>query len=193
MFEIDKNYKPLDRLLEWDEATRSVIEERLRREMGTKSSFDFLSPEEGVLLQKIAEVMVGLPETGSEIKIAEVLDRRLSRLETGVKYNDNPWPYDFYKKGLKEFEKNIKDEAQKKSIATTEVDIEMLIGMILEGNGDRFLSNFLRKVLRDATEIYYSHPQSWVEIGFPGPAYPAGYPFLSCDTKEDWEPVYHKI
>ncbi|HZC53738.1 MAG TPA: hypothetical protein VE441_14735, partial [Mycobacterium sp.] len=40
---------------------------------------------------------------------------------------------------------------------------------------------------RYACTAFYSHPWSWNEIGFGGPAYPRGYLNLGIDRREHWE------
>jgi hypothetical protein len=42
-------------------------------------------------------------------------------------------------------------------------------------------------VMRGALAEFYSHPWSWNEIGFGGPAYPRGYAALAAGTQEWWE------
>ena len=41
--------------------------------------------------------------------------------------------------------------------------------------------------MRDLVEAFYSHPWTWNEIGFGGPAYPRGYMALGVDFHEPWE------
>ncbi len=41
--------------------------------------------------------------------------------------------------------------------------------------------------VRYALTAFYSHPWSWNEIGFGGPAYPRGYKNLGIDKREPWE------
>jgi hypothetical protein len=40
---------------------------------------------------------------------------------------------------------------------------------------------------RYAAWAFYSHPWSWNEIGFGGPAYPRGYKNVGLDSRENWE------
>jgi hypothetical protein len=40
---------------------------------------------------------------------------------------------------------------------------------------------------RYACTAFYSHPQVWNEIGFPGPAYPRGYKHAGVDAREPFE------
>jgi hypothetical protein len=42
-------------------------------------------------------------------------------------------------------------------------------------------------VMRDVLQAFYSHPWSWNEIGFGGPAYPRGYTRLEYGMRENWE------
>ena len=42
-------------------------------------------------------------------------------------------------------------------------------------------------VMRDVLAAFYSHPWSWNEIGFGGPAYPRGYARLGAGQRESWE------
>jgi len=45
-------------------------------------------------------------------------------------------------------------------------------------------------VMRDICEAFYSHPWSWNEIGFGGPAYPRGYAAFGnpeLGEREHWE------
>ena len=42
-------------------------------------------------------------------------------------------------------------------------------------------------LLGDCVTAYYSHPWSWDEIGFGGPAYPRAYMRLENGLPEPWE------
>ena len=42
-------------------------------------------------------------------------------------------------------------------------------------------------VMRYVLQAFYSHPWSWNEIGFGGPAYPRGYTRLAAGMREAWE------
>jgi hypothetical protein len=49
------------------------------------------------------------------------------------------------------------------------------------------VSNAWSVVMRHITQAFYSHPWSWNEIGFGGPAYPRGYARLGIGQREWWE------
>lgn len=185
MFVIDKNYQPLDRLTAWDETTRQLIEDRIKYEIGDKPSFIYLSDDQGLLLQKISVVLLGQSEAEFRIKIAESIDRGLTDKKLGVKFAEDPWPGEFYKQGLLEFSQRFSAGREFDG-----QDVQKIVSEILDGEKQSFLADFLRRVLNDSAKIYYSHPDSWAKIGFPGPAFPVGYAFLDCDQKEDWEPNF---
>ena len=42
-------------------------------------------------------------------------------------------------------------------------------------------------VMRSILSAFYSHPWSWNEIGFGGPAYPRGYARFGVGQREEWE------
>ncbi len=46
---------------------------------------------------------------------------------------------------------------------------------------------FSQRVLHDIVSAYYSHPISWSEIGFGGPASPRGYVRMGFDKRDPWE------
>jgi hypothetical protein len=48
-------------------------------------------------------------------------------------------------------------------------------------------SFFKKRVLHDIVSLYYSHPTSWNEIGFGGPASPRGYVRMNYDRRDPWE------
>jgi len=179
---IDQQYDPLDRKDQWDDETRELVLRRVEDEVGIDANFVFLNATEGALLVRISDILLNQCGASQHIKIVESIDKKLSSQKRGVRYGNNPWPGEFYKKGLSEILKIMND-----------AEDEMLFDVIekvLSENKDDFLTAFLKKVLHDAAEIFYSHPAAWAEIGFPGPAYPIGYPFLKCDEKELWEPEY---
>lgn len=185
MFVLEKNYRPLKRLTAWDEVTRQLIEDRINNEIGDKLKFVFLSAEEGDLLQIIASVLLGQNAGNFRIKIAEAIDKGLSDQRQGVNFTENLWPGELYKRGLSDFR-------QRFSIVTelNLQDVQKIVSEILSNENELFLAGFLRRVLHDSAGIYYSHPDSWSQVGFPGPAFPEGYAFLNCDQKEEWEPNF---
>lgn len=46
---------------------------------------------------------------------------------------------------------------------------------------------FELRALHDISAAYYSHPRSWSEIGFGGPANPRGYVRMQANRRDPWE------
>jgi hypothetical protein len=189
-YKLNKNFNALDRLDKWDEISQEVVQARIKKEKGAEMRFSFLSEREGEILEILTDVLIMQEKNNEYVKIAEMIDQKLAGGFQGVRYGDDPWPQEFYKKGLAE----AVEYAQKKFGKPIEnlnfQELNIFAQDLLEKEKNSFLHNFLRKVLTDATAIYYSHPSSWNEIGFPGPAYPEGYSNLDCGEKEKWEPKY---
>ncbi len=176
-FGLDKNYDPLTRKGAWDAKTRATVEGRIKEETATPVAFSFLSLAEGKLLTRLVDILLPQVAENQKIIIATVIDACLSETKAGVRYNNDPWRSDFYRRGLTEL------------AGFALGNLEEFIKTTMDGP-DIFAKRFLRRVLYDAAAVYYSHPAAWQEIGFPGPAYPEGYGLLGCGEKETWEPGY---
>jgi len=46
---------------------------------------------------------------------------------------------------------------------------------------------FKERLLHDIVHAYYSHPSSWNDIGWGGPASPRGYVRMGFDKRDPWE------
>ena len=46
---------------------------------------------------------------------------------------------------------------------------------------------FKQRILHDVATSYFTHPTSWNEIGFGGPASPRGYVRLEANRRDAWE------
>lgn len=66
--------------------------------------------------------------------------------------------------------------------ARTEDDQRALIGRMRRGEADEELGmpakDFIDRLLDKALAGYLAHPDTWVRIGFTGPAYPEGYSWI---------------
>lgn len=191
-YTLDPKYNSLDRIEKWDAETQNVIKQRIADETGDILSYEFLTEREGEVLEILVDVFIPQDRNNEYVKISEAIDRDLVKNIRGVRYGANPWPREFYQKGLAQFADVAKKIYGKPIEDFSEIQIEKYVAEIFERQSDDFLRRFLQRALADATAIYFSHPASWNRIGFPGPAFPAGYPFLDCGQKEDWEPSYRK-
>jgi hypothetical protein len=179
-YTIDPKYNALDRKERWDKETQKVIEDRIGNGTGLDPEFSFFSDEEQAILDSLVDMLVPQYDAVNYVRIAAAIDRQLSMGKRGVRYGDDPWDADFYKKGLA----ILKETGSKIS--------KQDVSAIMNNERGDFIRRFVRKVLSDAVRIYYSHPLSWNAIGFPGPAFPEGYPYLDCAEAEEWEPKFFK-
>lgn len=186
-YEMEK-FNPLDRMEAWDEETQSTVKKRLSSETGESAqSFIFLNSRLGYTLERIINELIYQPLGHENIKIAETIDRSLNHGKSGVRIGSNPWRGEFYRQGLDQFAQELERELGEVYAKET---FAQFIKSIFERHKTDFLGRFLRQVLSEAAEIYYSHPAAWQEIGYPGPAYPEGYYHLECDKTEKWEARY---
>lgn len=191
-YNLDPNYNSLDRTGHWDRETQSVIKKRLAEETGESLAYEFLTEREAEILELLVDTLVPQEKDSGFVRVAQSIDRDLAGDIKGVRYGKNPWPQDFYRQGLAAIEKFSKDEFGKPVEDFSQTQLQKLAEKIFSLPVENFLHRFLQRVLSDATAIYFSHPVSWNRIGFPGPAFPEGYPFLDCGEKEKWEPTYEK-
>lgn len=189
---LDKKYNSLDRIEKWDTETQKVIAGRIANELGDNFAYDFLTPAEGEILELLVDILVPQEKNYQYIKIAEAIDRDLAKDIKKVRYGGDPWPREFYSKGLAEIDKFAKEDYGKPLEDFSASQLEKFVDDILKVDSSNFLQRFMGKVLSDAATIYYSHPASWNKIGFPGPAYPEGYAYLDCGEADTWEPKYEK-
>lgn len=191
-YRLSKNYNPLERLEKWDKQTQVLMKKRMDEEVRGDFVFRYLSATEGEILTGITNILIPQKDKTHYVKIAEIIDGGLSDKKTGVRFGKNPWFGEFYHSGLSAMSERVQEKYAKPLGEINNQELIDLVTEIMDGDNADFLQRFLRQVLSDSINIYFSHPVFWSEIGFPGPAYPEGYAHLDCGEKEDWEPVYEK-
>ncbi|MFA5872076.1 MAG: gluconate 2-dehydrogenase subunit 3 family protein [Parcubacteria group bacterium] len=191
-YELNKTYNSLGRFEKWDAETQKAVSDRLKDETRADTNFIFFSPFEGEILETLIDILIPQKKDDNYIKIPAVIDRKLANGKSGVRYGLDSWTQEFYKTGLAEFSRKAKEIYGKPLEDFRAEQLNKFATKFLKKDGSDFLNRFMRKVLADATVIYYSHPLSWNQIGFPGPAYPEGYAYLDCGEADAWEPKYTK-
>lgn len=187
-------YSTLSQKNFWDEATRRAVTAHATEVPPIR----FFTPEEAHLLSAIIARMLPQDDRTPErqIPIFPVIDERLYKNElNGFRYDDMPPDRDAYRLGLK-----IIDEMARRRFHAPfpELSIhrqELLLKSIHDGRPDPAHSawkkmschRFWVMLLGDCVSAYYSHPWSWDEIGYGGPAYPRGYMRLENGLPEPWE------
>ena len=180
----------------WDETTRRVVDERLaaRREP------TFLDDAAWRTLDALCGRVVPQPADRTPVPVAALVDARLQRDQRDG-YRDARLPSirTAWQRGLAALD------------AESQARYNVLFHQLDRGEQDALITKmqkgeltdaawndmppqlfFADRVLHDICGAYYSHPASWSEIGFGGPASPRGYVRLIAGRRDPWEAVEAK-
>ncbi len=175
----------------WDVPTRRVIDARLA--IGTEPKY--LTATEFATLTAIAARIVPQPKTRPLIPVAALIDHKLHIDKTdGFRHQGLPREREAWRVGLKA----LNAEAQAayggdfKELDPTRQDAllkRMQQGDLHAGEWGAMPPNtfFTQRMAHDIVMAYYSHPTSWNEIGWGGPASPRGYVRMDFDERDPWE------
>lgn len=160
--------KPLDRL---GERERAVIEERTTT--GYSAPLQHFTDAESVL-RVLLEAL--LPGVAADIDLAAFVDVHTGRsMGRGDRRAGLPPEPDLFAAGL--------DALARAGFAEQSDDARRdLVGRMRRGDADKELGmpakDFVDRLLDKALAGYLAHPDTWVRIGFTGPAYPEGYAWI---------------
>ncbi|MGN6665508.1 MAG: gluconate 2-dehydrogenase subunit 3 family protein [Trinickia sp.] len=189
----------------WDDITREVIDARL----STRNTPRFCNDAQWRALSALCAVLVphSCKEPSSEgqgevprwfdpvVPVAALVDSKLFKDERDG-YRDARMPAlrDAWRVGLAALDVESRqaydaafadlDEAKQRELVS-----RMQRGELKDPAWEGMPSNvfFELRALHDIVSAYYSHPQSWNEIGFGGPANPRGYVRLQANRRDPWE------
>jgi hypothetical protein len=177
--------KPLERL---GERERDVIDERRQRGYGT-GTLTGLGDHEHVLRTLVDLLLPGVP---AAIDLAAFVDANTGRpLGRGDRPAGTPAEPELFRDGLQAV-------VQSGFLALPPDAQRSMIGRMRRGETDDELGMpaklFIDRLLDKALTGYLAHPDTWVRIGFHGPAYPQGYAWIGPteaaarhDQKRGWE------
>lgn len=177
----------------WDETTRRVVDARLavRREPTCLDAAAFRT------LDALCARIVPQPSDRPVVPVAALVDVRLQRGQ-GDGYRDARLPSagDAWRLGLAALDAESRtrhdvlfhqlDGGQQDALITEMQKGELSDAAWRDMPPELF---FTDRVLHDVCGAYYSHPASWSEIGFGGPASPRGYVRLVAGRRDPWEAV----
>jgi Gluconate 2-dehydrogenase subunit 3 len=180
----------------WDDVTAEVVEERFEAPPG-ESAF---TEHELTTTARLVTMLLDLDGAMAALVAAQI-GRRLESGETdGWHYDDMPEDVIAWRRSLQALD----EESRLRGDTTFDELDSNSRHRILTGVTDSAASTWHgmagAKVwnmwLRYACTAFYAHPDSWNEIGFPGPAYPRGYKNPGVDKLEPFEvadagPVIH--
>ncbi|MEI5996144.1 gluconate 2-dehydrogenase subunit 3 family protein [Paraburkholderia bengalensis] len=183
---LDKRNSP-----SWDDATRAVIDERI----GTADQPAWCNPDQWRTLRALCAVVVPQPDERPRVPLAALVDRKIaSDKRDGYRNARLPRLQDAWRIGLAALD----DESRRRHRAAfADLDEAARIGMIqalehgtLTGDAWQDMPSklfFKERVLHDICTTYYSHPSTWSQIGFGGPANPRGYVRMVFNRRDPWE------
>ena len=178
----------------WDAAARKTIQQRMTRSLEIR----FFTPEEVPLITAIFDHILPQDDRDPQFKIpiAPVVDDRLfhNRID-GYRYEGMPPDPEAYRQGMHAIAATAKSAYGREFLELTHIKQDQLLRSLHDGKpiGARHLweklpvHRFWMLLVQDACEAYYSHPWSWDEIGFGGPAYPRAYMRMERGEPEPWE------
>lgn len=173
----------------WDPVTAGVV---LRR-LGPPPATQFFTPAEEGIARALLDRLLG-QDNDPRIGLFELIDDRLAKGETdGWHYNDLPDDGQAWKASLGHLDHDARTHGADHFAdlpRAAQIDLLDAIRTAEVWHGlpaKRVWSLWMRY----ACAAFYSHPWSWNEIGFGGPAYPTGYKNLGVDARERWEVAEH--
>lgn len=161
--------KPLDRL---GERERAVVEERATTGYAVPRLEHFVDTEP-VLRALLALLLPGVP---ANIDLAAFVDAHTGRpMGRGDRRHGLPPEPELFAVGLHAL-------ARAGFAEQSDDDRRDLVGRMRRGEVDKELGvpakDFVDRLLDKALAGYLAHPDTWVRIGFGGPAYPEGYAWI---------------
>jgi len=180
----------------WNEPTRRVIAARL----ATPNAPRFFNADEWQTLIAICDRIMPQPKTRAPVPITALVDRKMANDEgDGYRQTRMPKMQEAWQRGLAALDAAASAKHGKRfhALAAAEQD-ELLKAMQagkLDGSewgGMPAGTFFSERVAHDILAAYYSHPTSWNEIGFGGPASPRGYVRMNFNRRDPWEAVEAK-
>ncbi|MFP3643923.1 gluconate 2-dehydrogenase subunit 3 family protein [Paraburkholderia sp. SIMBA_054] len=179
----------------WDDATRTVIDERI----ATADEPAWCNVVQWRALRALCAVVIPQPDcqlvSRPLVQLAALVDRKIATGKSdGYRNARLPALQDAWRIGLAALD----DESLHRHHAVfADLDECARIGMVqamqhgtLARDAWRNMPSqlfFTQRVLPDICTTYYAHPSAWSEIGFGGPANPRGYVRMYFNRRDPWE------
>ena len=175
----------------WNAQTRRVIDARLALAPEPK----FLTPTEFATLQALAARIVPQPPTRPPIPVAALVDHKLFCDKTdGYRRAGLPREREAWRLGLKALDEEAIAAYGQEFRHLVPPEQDALLERMQQGElraaawGEMPPQTFFtERMAHDVVLAYYSHPTSWNEIGWGGPASPRGYVRMDFDERDPWE------
>jgi Gluconate 2-dehydrogenase subunit 3 len=170
----------------WDARTRRVVLDRV----ADLPSISFFDAAEARALRAFCDVVTG-QDCEPRIPVLEMVDAKLAagKLD-GFRYENMPPDPETWRRVAANLDRSAREQGSAEGFAAGSSELQHeIVERFSEGELDWELpvSRAWSVVMRMVLSEFYSHPWSWNEIGFGGPAYPRGYARLGAGQREHWE------
>ncbi len=184
----------LDSVDAWDDVTAGVVLARL----ALPNELAFFTPPEVGIAAPLLDLLLA-QDTDPRVPVLQLIDARLAARETdGWHYDDLPEDGQAWRDSLRHLDDDARDRYHGRGFAHLVADeragLIQAVQDIADDGGSwhgALAAHVWSLWTRYACTAFYSHPWSWNEIGFPGPAYPRGYLNPGVDSREHWEVADH--
>lgn len=182
--------------LSWNEPTRQVIGARL----ATLDVPNYFSEQEWRTLNAVCNRIVPQPSDRPRVPIAALVQQKLADdKRDGYRQASLPPLREAWRRGLAALDAEARGRAGARFCTLDDTAQDQLLQAMQRGeldgpewNGTPADAFFKERLAHDILAAYYSHPTSWNEIGFGGPASPRGYVRLYFNRRDPWEAVEAK-
>jgi hypothetical protein len=182
----------------WDEVTAGVVMARLTPPEVLK----FFTEPEAACAAALLHQITG-QDGESKIPVLQMIDARLAAGETdGWRHEDMPEDGQAWRQSLSHLDADAFSRCGTTFADAPGVEQMAVLQSVRDLNSGDWhglpAAHVWSLWTRYACTAFYSHPDAWAEIGFPGPAYPRGYknagvgklePFEVHDTRPSDDPV----
>ncbi len=171
------DYDVFDAEATWDDVTRKVVAERLY----VGGALQFFSAEEEPALRAFCDTVTA-QDAEPRVPVAEMVDRKYAAGQLdGYRYADMPEDPETWRIVLRGLDDAAQERHGKRFSELEVPGREEIVGAFADGKlsggawDELNVSRAWSVVMRAVLSTFYSHPWTWNEIGFGGPAYPRGF------------------
>jgi hypothetical protein len=184
------DFDVLDSVRAWDDVTAGVVLARL----ALPGELAFFSPAEVGVAAPLLDHLLA-QDSDPRIPVLALIDARLAAGETdGWHYDELPEDGQAWRDTLLFLDEDAQQQHHGRGFAyLIGAEQAALIQAVQDLSRDGAdwhgwsATHVWSLWTRYACTAFYSHPWSWNEIGFPGPAYPRGYLNPGVNSREHWE------
>jgi hypothetical protein len=178
-------YDVLGQVPTWDDVTKGVVLARL----APPPALRFFSTVEEAVGRAVVDRLLA-QEDEPRVPVLEMIDARLSEAQTdGWRHAAMPEDAEAWRASLAALDEDAVAQRGARFHELSRPDQDGLLENVRTGGEWHGLpaARVWDLWMRYSCTAFYSHPWSWNEIGYGGPAYPRGYKNLGLDGREPWE------